>query len=106
MYEVNLSYIKDLEIRPESIKYMEKNKGKFSRILTSKMFSMVQSLFCKDNRNMNKCDYIKIRKFYMPKETLDIIKKDILLKIFVHRRSDERFLSKIYKILTNLSKEI
>ena len=97
--KINLKWTKDLNIRPETIKYLEENRGKAPWLgLGNK---------CLDKRpkaqttkaKINKWDYIKLKSFYTAKETINKIKHQPIEweKIFANNISDKGLIFKIYK---------
>ena len=70
---INSKWIKDLNVRPETIKIIEENIGsKISDITCRNCLSDISSHAKKTKETINKWDYIKLKSFYTAKE---IIKK-------------------------------
>ena len=97
--KINSKWIKDLKVRPETIKLPEENIGKtlsdtdHSRILYD---SNPRILEIKAKRN--KWDLIKLRSFCTAKETTNKMKRQPSewKKIFANEASDKGLISKIY----------
>ena len=97
--KINSKWIKDLDIRPETIKLLEENIG--SEPLTSVLaiFWIWQS--------KNKWDYIKLKSFCAAKKTIKKMKMQPTdwEKIFANHISDKGLISKIYKVIQLNSKK-
>ena len=76
----NSKWIKDLNIRPETIKLLEKNIGKIlsdinhSRILYDPPPRVME---IKEKKKINKWDLIKLKSFCTTKETLRKMKRSL-----------------------------
>ena len=81
--KINSKWVKDLNVRPETIKLLEENKGK---------------------TKVNKWDLIKLKSFCTAKETIIMVKRQPLEweKIIANETIDKRLISKIYKQLIQL----
>ena len=77
--KINSKWIKDLNVRPETIKLLEENVGKtlsdihHSRILCDPPPSILEMKV-----KINKWDLIKIKSFWTTKETISNLKKSSL----------------------------
>ena len=68
--------VKDLNVRPETIKLLEENIGKtLSNINHSKIFYDPPPRILEIKANINKCDLIKIKSFCTTKETVSKVKR-------------------------------
>ena len=68
---VNSKWIKDLNIRPETIKLLEENIGKtLSDINHSRIFYDPPPRILDIKAKINKWDLIKLKSFYTTKETI------------------------------------
>ena len=73
---VNSKWIKDLNIRPETIKLLEGNIGKtFSDINHSRILYDPPSRILEIKAKINKWDLIKIKSFSTTKETISKVKR-------------------------------
>ena len=79
-----IKWIKDLNVRSETIKLLEENKGK---------------------TKVNKWDLIKLKSFCTPKETTSKVKRQPSEweKIIANETTDKGLISKIYKQLIQLN---
>ena len=95
-------WIKDLKVRPETIKFLEQN---ISRTLDD--INQCKILYDPLPREMeiktkvNKWDLIKLKSFCTAKETIIMVKRQPLEweKIIANETIDKRLISKIYKQL-------
>ena len=66
---INSKWIKDLTIRPETIKILEENIGsKISNITYRNFLSGISPQAKETKEKINKWDYIKVKSFCMAKE--------------------------------------
>ena len=101
-------WIKDLNIRPETIKLLEENIGKTlfdinnSRILYDPPPRVMQI-----KAKINKWDLLKLKSFCTTKETISKVKRQPseLEKIIAKETTDKELISKIYKQL-NIRKQM
>ena len=74
--KINSKWIKDLNIRPESIKLLEENIGKtLSNINHSRILYDPSSRILEIKAKINKWDLIKIKSFCTTKETISKVKR-------------------------------
>ena len=104
--KINLTWIKDLNVRPDTVKRLEENLG---RTLYDINHSKI--LFDRTPREMeiktkiNKWDLMKLKSFSTAKETRNKTKRQPSEweKIFANEATDKGLISKIYKQLMNLN---
>ena len=104
--ETNSKWIKDLNVRPDTIKLLKENIG---RILYDINHSKI--LFDPPPREMeiktkiNKWDLMKLKRFCTAKETINKTKRQPSewKKIFANEAADNGLISKIYKQLMQLN---
>uniref|UniRef100_A0A8C4MLJ7 RNA-directed DNA polymerase n=1 Tax=Equus asinus asinus TaxID=83772 RepID=A0A8C4MLJ7_EQUAS len=105
--KINSKWIKDLNVRPETMRLLEENIGStLYDIGLSSIFSSPMSDRARETKEkMNKWDYIKLKSFCTAKETINKTKKqpNNWEKIFVNHISDKGLISKIYKKLIQLN---
>ena len=103
--KTNLKWIKDLNIRPETIKLMKKTQGKSSLTLVLAMIFLDLTPKTQATKaKINKWDYIKLKSFSTVKETINKMKRQLTEweKIFVNQIPDE-LISEVYKELIQLN---
>ena len=96
---INSKWIKDLNIRPETIKVLEENIGKTLRHKSQQdpLWTTFQS---NGNKSKNKQqDLIKLKVFCTTKETISKVKRQPSEweKIIANKATDKELISKIYK---------
>ena len=104
--KVNLKWIKDLNVRHETIKLLEKNIGKNLLNINMSNFFLNTPPWAKETKTkMNKWDYIKLNSFCTAKDTISRTKRQFTVweNIFVNDMSDKGLTSKMYKELTCLN---
>ena len=102
----NSKWIKDLDIRPDTIKLLEENIGQtLSDINHSNIFSDPPIRVLTIKRKINKWDLIKLQSFCTAKETLNNTKRQPTEweKIVSNESIDKGLISKIYKHLLQLN---
>ena len=100
--KINSKYIKDLNVRPETIKLLEENIGKtFSDINHSRNLYDPPPRVMEIKAKINKWDLIKLKCFCMMKET--IRQPSEWEKIIANEATDKELISKIYKQLMQLN---
>ena len=74
--KINLKWIKDLNIRPETIKLLEENIGKtFSDTNHSRILYDPPPRVMEIKTKTNKWDLIKLKSFWTTKETISKVKR-------------------------------
>ena len=77
--KINSKWIKDLNVRPESIKLLEENIGKtLSDINHSKILYDPPPRILQIKAKINKWDLIKLKSFWTEKETINKVKRQPL----------------------------
>ena len=104
--KINSKWIKDLDIRPDTIKLLEENIGQtLSDINHSNIFSDPPIRVVTTKTKIKKWDLIKLKSFCTAKETLNKMKRQLTEweKIFANELTDKGLISKIYKHLLPLN---
>ena len=104
--KINSKWIKDLNIRPETIKLLEGNIGKtLSGINHSRILYGPSPRVMEIKAKINKWDSIKLKSFCTKKETLSKVKiqPSEWEKILAKEATDKELISKIYKQLMQLN---
>ena len=104
--KINSKWIKDLNIRPETIKLLEDNIGKtLSDIKHSRIFYDPPSRVMEIKAKINKRDLIKPKNFCTTKETISKVKRQLSEweEIIANEATDKQLISKIYKQLLQLN---
>ena len=104
--KINSKWIRDLNVRQETIKLLEENIGKtppdinHSRILYDPPPRVMEI-----KEKINKGDLIKLKSFCTTKETISEVKRQPSEwgKIIANEATDKEFISKIYKQLLQLT---
>ena len=99
---INSKWIKDLNVRPETIKILEENiASKILDMYHSNIFSAM-SPWARGKKEKNKWDCIKIKSFCTAKETINTMIRQPTEweSMFANDISDKGLISKIYKELT------
>ena len=104
--KIKSKWIKDLNVRPETIKLLVENIGKtlsdinHSRILYDPPLTVMEI-----KAKLNKRDLIKLKSFCTTKETISKVKRQPSEweKIIADEETDKRLISKIYKQLMQLN---
>ena len=102
----NSKWIKDLNIRPDTIKLLEENIGKtLSDINRSMILYDPPPRVIKIKAKINKWDLITLKSFCTTKETISKVKKQPSKweKITANKTNDKELISKIYKQLLQLN---
>ena len=102
---INLKWIRDLNISPDTIKVLGGNLGrKISHISLSNIFTDISPRARDIKERINKWDYIKLKSYCMAKEDINKMGRDptIWKNIFANDTWDKGLISKIYKELTQL----
>ena len=105
--KINSKWIKDINVRPETIKLLEENIGKtLSDINHSRILYDPPPRILEIKAKINKWDLIKLKSFCMTKETISKVKRQPseLEKIIANEATDKKVISKIYKQLLQFQK--
>ena len=103
--KITSKWIKDLNVRPETIKLLEENISRtFDDINQSKILYDPTPRVMEIKTKVNKWDLIKLKSFCMAKETISKVKRQPSKweKIIANETTDKGFISKIYKQLIQL----
>ena len=104
--KINSKRIKDLNVRPETIKLLEENIGKtLSNINHSRILYDPPPRILEIKAKINKWDLIKLKSFCTTKETISKVKRQPSEweKIIANETTDKELISKIYKKLLQLN---
>ena len=104
--KINLKWIKDLNVRPETIKLLEENTGKtLSNIHHNRILYDPPPRILEIKAKINKWDLIKLKTFCIMKETISKVKRQPSEweKIIANKEIDKELISKIYKQLMQLN---
>ena len=103
---INSKWIKDLNVRPKTIKLLEENIGKtLSDRNRSRILSDPPPRILEIKAKINKWDLIKIKSFCTTKENISKLKRQPLEweKIIANEATDKQLISEIYKQLMQLN---
>jgi uncharacterized UPF0160 family protein len=106
LYKINSKSIKDLDIRPETLKQLQEAVGN-----TLEQIGIGKNLLNRTQKaqhlkeTMNKWNCIKLKRFCTAKETVTRIKRQPTewKKVFVSYSPNKGLISRIYRELKNLS---
>ena len=104
--EINSKWIKDLNVRPETIKLLEENIGRtLDDINQSKIFYDPPPRVMEIKTKINNWDLIKLKSFCKTKETTNKVKRQPSEweKIVARETTGKELISKIYKQLIQLN---
>ena len=104
-----IKWIKDLNVRPETIKLLEENIGRtLSDITHSKILYDPFPGVMEIKTKINKWDLIKVKSFCTMRESISKAKRQHSEweKIIGNEATDKEFISKIYKQLMQLNTRI
>ena len=104
--EINSKWIKDLNVRPETIKLLEENIGKtLSNINHSRILYDPPPRILEIKTKINKWELVKIKNFCTTKETISKVKRQPSEweKIIANEAMDKELISKIHKQLLQLN---
>ena len=100
--KINSKWIKDLNVRPDTIKLLGRNIGRtlFNK-KHSKIFSDPLPRVLKIKTTINKWNLIKLKNYCKAKETINKMKRQPMdwEKIFANNATDKGLISKIYKLM-------
>ena len=105
--KINSKWIKDLNVRPKTIKPLEENIGKtLSNINHSRIHYDPPPKILKMKEKINKWDLIKLKSFCTTKETISKVKRQpsVWEKIIANEETDKGLISKINKQLLQKNK--
>ena len=97
--KINSKWIKDLNVRPDSIKLLEENKGRtLDDINQSKIVYDPPPRVTEIKTKVNKWDLIKLKSFCTAKEIISKVKRppSEWEKIIANETTDKGLISKIY----------
>ena len=100
--KINSKWINDLNVRPETIKFLKENIGRtLDDINQSKILYDPPPRVMEMKRKVNKWDLIKLKSFCTAKETISKVKRQPSEweKIIAKETTDKGLISKIYKQL-------
>ena len=98
--KINSKWIKDLNLRPETIKFLEENIDKtLSDIIHSRILYDPPPRILEIKARINKWVLVKIKSFCTTKETISKVKRQPSEweKIIANEATDKGLISKIYK---------
>ena len=104
--KINSKWIKDLNVRPETIKLLEENIGKtLSNINHSRILYDTPPRILEIKARINKWGLIKLKSFCTTKETISKVKRQPSEweKIIANEEIGKGLISKIYKQLLQLN---
>ena len=103
--KINSKWIKDLNVRPEIIKFLEENIGKpLSDINHSRILYDPPPRVMEIKAKINKWDLIKLKSFCTAKETISKVKRQpSQWEKIENEATDKELISKIYKQLMQLN---
>ena len=100
--KINSKWIKNLNVRPETIKLLEENIGKtLSNINHSRFLYDPPPRVLEIKAKINKWELVKMKSFSTTKETISKVKRQPSEweKIIANEATDKQLISKIYKQL-------
>jgi hypothetical protein len=103
--KVKSKWIKELHIKPETLKFIEEKVGKRLKDMgTGEKFLKITPMACAVRSRIDKWDHIKLQSFYKAKDTVNKTKRPPTDwgKIFTNPKSDMGLISNIYKELKKL----
>ena len=104
--KINSKQIKDLNVRPDTIKLLEENRGRtLYDIHHSKILFDPPPREMEIKTKINKWDLMKFKNFFTAKDTINKTKRQPseLEKIFANEATDKGLISKLYKQVMQLS---
>ena len=106
--KINSKWIKDLNVRPDTIKLLEENIGRMLYDLNhSKILFDLPPREMEIKTKINKWDLMKLKSFCIVKETINKMKRlpSEWKKIFANKATDKSLISRIYKKFMELNKK-
>ena len=102
--KINSKWIKDLNVRPDTIKLLGENIGTLLDINHSKIFFDPTLTVMKIKTKINKWDLIKLKSFCTANKTINKTKRQPLEweKMFTNEATNNGLISKTYKQLMQL----
>ena len=100
--KINSKWIKDINVRPETVKLLEENIGRtLEDINQSKILYDPPPRIMEIKTKINKWDLIKLKRFCITKETISKLKRQPSKweEIIANETTDKGLISKIYKQL-------
>ena len=104
--KINSKWMKDLNVRPETIKLLEENTGRtLDDINQSKILYDPPPRVMEIKTKINKWELIKLKSFCTAKETINKVKRQRSEweKIIANETTDQGLVSKMYKQLIQLN---
>ena len=104
--KINSKWIKDLNVRPETIKFLQENVDKtHSDINHSRILYDPPPRVMEMKAKINKWDLIKLKSFCTMKETINKVKRQPSgwEKTIANEATDKELISKIYKQVMQLN---
>ena len=104
--KINSKWIKDLNVRPDTIKLLEGNIGRtLFDVNHSKIFFDPPPTVMEIKTKINKWDLMKFKSFCTAKENINKTKRQLSEweKIFANESTDKGLISKLYKQLMQLN---
>ena len=97
--KINSKWIKDLNVRPEIIKFVEENIGRTLDMNQSKILSDPPPSVMEIKAKINKWDLIKLKSFCTPKKSTSKVNRNPSEweKITANEATAKELISKIYK---------
>ena len=102
--KINSKWIKDLNVRPETIKLLEENIGRALDDINQSKISYPPPRIMEIKTKVNKCSLIKLKSFCTAKETTNKVKRQPSEweKKIAKETTDKELISKIHKQLIQL----
>ena len=99
--KTNSKWIKDLNVRPETVKLLEENIGRTLDINQSKILYDPPPRVMEIKTKVNKLDLIMLKSFCTTKETVSKVKRQLSEweNIIANETTDKGLISKIYRQL-------
>ena len=103
--KINSKWIKNLHVRPETIKLLEENIGRILNDINQSKILYDPPPRVKEIKTVNKWDLIKLKSFCTAKETISKVTRQLSEweEITANETTDKGLISKIYKQLIQLN---